>query len=555
MTTTLRNAKKDLVGFKTVDKIHQSCSGDKFPEQNSYASDRSLESSFKLEGSLPTPVYGVEDHDYCDHDSDSMDEGSVDNEMLSDDNVISVLSMGSLIFRLNDKDTKIFIPKGSYTHTDLHLILAQVWDPRFLDVECSFNGINSNSISRVSVDNNTIVVIGLYLLGGKKSNAVTLQRNRTIIIKKKPKKRQLQRLSVVAVKKVTVRGRSGGVSNSNMKTPSQMQFYKAITQPFAPTTEGCKVPDTFNFPTVTAHCHYEFQLSTNAGNSVAHALVFPGPMAAVLCSFGSITSSLTAFGGQANLFYFASRSTINGLFDMYRTVAVGVKISNLQPELTATGRVIVTPLIIGRECPGFDMLNSATPGISYYSDVTVGLTAAQTISGALINKPSSVVIPVSALLRESIQFSSVPVNHEFYCFKNPGSLPFNGSSQQIIQDGENYFNTITGLVTNVTQEFSKNMDMSGGVALNILMEGAPVSTTVLQVEVIVHLEGTPVVGISTNTVTMSGAEAYAGSTAMVEQALQQAAGSSAFRVMANGFQFLNNGGGGKIMAGMKAIGY
>jgi hypothetical protein len=145
------------------------------------------------------------------------------------------------------------------------------------------------------------------------------------------------------------------------------------------------------------------------------------------------------------------------------------------------------------------------------------------------------------LARGDFQFCLMPYNPEFYIFKNPGILPYNGT-QGLIEDGESIYNTATNVINYSTAgEFSGNNKLAGGIALNILVTGAPAQTNVLQIEVMYHLEGTPVVS-NVPTLIVSGSSPYPGGTAVLEDGLRAAGKEGWWTFLVNGMREQYNNG-------------
>jgi hypothetical protein len=462
---------------------------------------------------------------------ESSDDESVVSE--SPDAGSTFFQFGKSTFRLNDSEWSVMLPVGLYSKYDTLDIFRQLTGlPSDLGWRFSRNTDDPDRIE-LGVDN--VISVSLPLQGGRKPRI-------NIKIKtQQPKKQRARIMPRVQTKLKVVQ-----VNNPPARTGLSTQFANAIKKPFSPSSVGCKVPDTFSLPTITAKVHYEVQLGTTAGNSVCGITIFPNPMVSYSLNAGIATSGLTAFTGITSLFYFVSRTTLDYTFDMYRVVSMGVKISNLIAPLSATGRWIFTPLLLGGLFMGFDALNSTVTSSSqsFYLLATTGVSAPQSISSSILQKPNSVEISVQDLLSQSYSFSMIPTSQVFYKFKNCGSAVYNiGSNLNIVENGEQIYSSSTGVIAAGTvSEFTDNMDMTGGIALNILGEGLPnvTSTACLQIEVVVHLEGTPSINSAVNALCVSGAQPLVGSTEQVEAALGDASKGGFLQSLKKGFEFAQN---------------
>lgn len=461
-----------------------------------------------------------------------------DDPEAGDSQPISLLTPTLIPVRFNflENFKDCYLPKGYYDCDDLHWIASQVYDNRLYDVSVSFFINNTPVIDRVLISDFDVISISLPILGAgyKKGKKIVM-----VTQKNKQRKRAAKPIVVVErrqPKKHSPLRKSSAISNPGMAG----EFAIAIKNPFSPKAFGAKCPDTYNFPTITGHVHYEVQLSSASG--LAQMVIYPSPMISFLSVVGTTNSGLTPFATNTYASYFSSRLNLSSSFDMYRVVALGVKISNLQPELTATGRLILTPLPIAGTNLGFDFINTTTLNGNYITTAMLGLSQAQLSSSTILQKPSSIEISVQDLLHNTYEFSMVPTSQIFYKFKNPGQLqPFSGYNE--FESGEAMFNTTTSAITtNTSGEFQDNMSCEGGVALNILGEGLGTGTC-FQIEVIVHLEGTPAISSFSNTVTFSGASTYPGSTTAVEAALNLAARSGAIKALQTGLDYVRDNKG------------
>jgi len=168
------------------------------------------------------------------------------------------------------------------------------------------------------------------------------------------------------------------------------------------------------------------------------------------------------------------------------------------------------------------------------------------VSTAMLQKPGTIEVAVNDLMHGAIEISMVPTSPIFYKFKNPGVQQYNTSNNQyVIENGEMFYNSSTGLVAGAASsgEFTDNMDMTGGVAFNVLAVGLPSAATtqpILQVEIICHLEGTPSISTASNVISLSGADVARGSTQAVDAVLAKARDGGYWRFLKSGSDFLNS---------------
>jgi hypothetical protein len=438
-------------------------------------------------------------------------------------------------FKLPFAEFAAVVPRTPLSSSEILSIVTYLVDSRIANVPCRFSVNSCPIIDRVILQDNDVVTMVLLLLGGGKPQKK----------KGKPLPRKVTKRAVVVARASKRVGKVTLPQSGDQRLASE--FARALKTPFDPASFGVKCPDTYHFPTVTGHIHYEFQLTSAGG--LAQALIYPSPMIATSCYFGTITTSCPQFTQNTSTTYFSTRSNVATNMDMYRVVAFGVKISNLQPELSGTGRLMVTPLPIAGTSVGFDMMNNTAFAGNYITSNYVGLTQAQLSSAAMLQKPSTVEVTIQNLFSESYEWSMVPVHPLFYKFKNPGNQAATALTT-MIESGEGVFVNSTGVVVGSgTNEFQDNMSMEGGVALNILGEGLG-SGACFQVEVVLHLEGTPAISTAINAISFSGAESFAGSTAAVENALNAASRLPVLRALKTGLDFARGKSAKRVVSGL-----
>lgn len=308
-------------------------------------------------------------------------------------------------------------------------------------------------------------------------------------------------------------------------------FAHALSDPFAPSAMGCKVPDPFPFPTQSFHLHQTTVVGTEALTTSGGVVLLPNPIFSMIdlqhvndvTKNSVISSAMTRYSvSSANLnnglFAASSIGAMSDAMESYRVVSWGIKVSNLQPELSATGRVIVAMLPIGDTVPTYGDLNSTGFLVGGILPV-FGVPASVLKSSAILQLPTGLEFTVGDLLHGDLEFSGMYTNSCFWEFKIPqpnGDL-FNGYSTgdevSVLQS--------TGIASQSTIGYKDPTRMRGGVGIVLYFEGIPASTSAFQIETIYHLEGTPAISSNsaTNPVPSNSGKPFIGSTNDVERGL------------------------------------
>jgi len=358
---------------------------------------------------------------------------------------------------------------------------------------------------------------------------------------------EVARRAAIAVNKVTTKvnnqkqkkqnkqGPAPQVKQKNGKQhPNRIQansgsspFVQALSDPFAPSSMGCKVPDPFPFPTQSYHLHQTTVLGTAAGESTGGVMYLPNPVFSLLdtnhindATKNSIittalvrlntTSTIVPYGGLGA----CGITSLAGVLETYRVVSWGIKISNLQPELSATGRLIIAFLPIGDTVPSYAQLINSGMLATGYLPIT-GIPAGVLDSANLLQLPTAMEITVGDLLHGDIELSGMYTNSSFWTFRTPlqTSTPFAGSTE-----GDDVTQA-SGVVNTIGWKDSTRM--VGGVGIALYYEGIPSSTSAFQVESIYHLEGTPAITLTSgiSPVPSNVCKPYAGSSLEVEKGM------------------------------------
>jgi len=330
-------------------------------------------------------------------------------------------------------------------------------------------------------------------------------------------------------------------------------FTRALTDPLDPRSIGCQVPDPFPFPTQTYHIHQTSVIGCPASSSVTSGAVafLPSPVFSMIDyqHMGSLTGSnyavtttpmtqlsTTATNSASALWSAITPSDLKSKLSTYRTVSWGIKISNLLPELSATGRVIVAYLPIGDTIPSYDELLGATTNT--ICDNVFDIPFAALNSSAILNLPTAIEVSIGDLLSGDLELSGMYTNSSFWNFKS--------SRYDVVQEtGTSYgFDSASVVSTAIGRAGYKDLTrMQGGAGIIVYFEGLPAGVSnALQVETIYHLEGSPQIASTSNTVLLPSTmpKAAIGTTSRVETSMKKASKlENAVAFIDKGVKFLN----------------
>jgi hypothetical protein len=345
-------------------------------------------------------------------------------------------------------------------------------------------------------------------------------------------------------------------SNPNQQsrptTSSKDSFYNALQDPFHPSSLGCQVPDPFPFPTMTFHVHQTTVLGVPSGATSASVAFMPNPVLSMIDlqhSNGLSASNIAVYNtpmttynstvtSAGSAIYGAITPTaLNSVYSDYRLVSWGIKISNLQPELSATGRLMVAMIPLGDTIPSYPELANAT-SINYLTPV-FGISNSYLDSSDILELPTGFEVTVGDLLHGDLEISGMYTNTSFWEFK---STITTGQEIAAAQSGDSFSTSAANAIAQVG--YKDLTRCKGGCSIVVYYEGIPTSTTnAFQVETIYHLEGTPNFSYSGNNALVSSSKptSKVGSTAIVETTMAKASMLSNVITWVNrGANFLND---------------
>jgi hypothetical protein len=262
-------------------------------------------------------------------------------------------------------------------------------------------------------------------------------------------------------------------------------------------------------------------------------------------------TSMTPYGANA-MFY--APTTANGLVQhhsMYRVVAVGFRIRNLQPMLTCTGKFFIAPVPITRTWNSVQ----ATSNVAMATSQSVnyfGCGIAASYSGSILGLPGAQEFSCNDLAVCEISISHRPSGPSAFNFHN--SLPnttYNGTN---VSGDDSLTVLATGAINGSSQGWEDQIDASGHVGYLIGWLGVPVTATpVFDIEYVYHLEGMPPIstqGATAMPVPSSGM-ALATDKQGFDTVLEELGNIPAIRVVKAGMDMYNNISGGKIRSAVK----
>lgn len=265
--------------------------------------------------------------------------------------------------------------------------------------------------------------------------------------------------------------RSAGGGNAAMAVQKLPKFLAAQIDPFSQYVDGVKIPDSNTYPSTAIRLEDTFTGSSDA-NGLCARLLRPHPYGMNVKHTAATASTWTwsaAYGGFDSSVRAASLVAQYGL---YRSVAHGVRVSCLGAPTSVTGN-----------------LHVAIVAASDYNQATWNFpTSLTAMSNAMFYRK----YPLAMFTQQNLNI----VNKYLDC------------SQSV------YIDANTGRVANATD---MQFHTDGWAAILLVIEGAPINTSLLTIENVLHLEAIPL----TSSID-SGTPAAAYNTSVLEEVSRMA---------------------------------
>jgi hypothetical protein len=307
-------------------------------------------------------------------------------------------------------------------------------------------------------------------------------------------------------------------------SPGVAQFRMSLLNPFDQRCNGVRVPDAGAFSTVPFHYRSELTVNTSSTNSATAFAFLPSVFCTAYFDQAlSVTwSTAPTFGQNTSYYYYNSPGAIP--YSTYRVVSGGINITCMLPELSATGRLIITPYPLTGSPLGFNLLLNQ-PASTQVVPLTI-LSGGSVPSSGMLALPSAYKITLIDLLRKPLLIPH-QVESSTLAYKFKSAIPQGGSwntTNGLVEPGELELLSSGSIITNTVGTSETQLDFSGWNAIYCYLEGVPLAATysgaVLSIEHILHCEGVP--NLTASAYSAADMRPLKGSTTILEAAIDTA---------------------------------
>lgn len=284
------------------------------------------------------------------------------------------------------------------------------------------------------------------------------------------------------------------LAKAKESTGALAQYEAALMSPFSEQALGARVPDSYSFPSEVRHAKTVYTLSANANGNL-DCVVLPHPLYTVISGIGTLSGGVTTPETIANLTQtgLVSQATLAGIFGNYRLVGGGVRIKWSRSYNDASGRIFIALQPSPANIPYFSVSTATKSNIYDACDVPFDSTAGG-IPTSIITLPYSMEIPASELIGNGVE---IPLRISSAAFSEWREANFASTGPSLT----------VGLAPagggTIEEIVGENFVACDGFS-TVMLRGTnlPTGNPCLDIEVILHFEGTP--AVQTGTV-MAGA--------------------------------------------------
>lgn len=278
-------------------------------------------------------------------------------------------------------------------------------------------------------------------------------------------------------------------------------YTHTVRYPFYDSAIGGRVPDMFSAPTATYHTKGTSTIFANA-SGIASFVFSPNPLLSMvdMTTNSVFQTGMTAYPNSTNVYAATSLVNLQNAYQSYRVVGAGIRIRNLMPPTTATGRLLIAPFVVSGGGPGPAALSTVAFQNAQVSDfIGVPITSASTTAGVpsnILELPGSEEYTMQDLITNGVDCWCKPVTPGSFEFHNTYNVTgVTGSTASMGQSV--MWTTATGVVAGSGTDAADVSAFHGFTGFAVRLEGLPFSTTVAEVEYIYHFEGVPALSAST----------------------------------------------------------
>jgi len=290
-----------------------------------------------------------------------------------------------------------------------------------------------------------------------------------------------------------------GIMRAASGQQSLSSFRAALSSPFEVYAQSARVPDMYSVPTATRHITRSLTLTTNASGEL-DIVILPSAFHHAISTRASIVGGSnwsTVDGGVlSGSLAFTTPSFLAQQLVNYRIVGYGVKVYGISSLNTTAGRAVLATVPISSWCN-----DTASVGGQVSNRVNTFGSPGQTLGAYGVPVASNVVaIQSLSSMPDSMETSLVALCEKPLYVIPKISSPESTMFRQSADFGIGFSITDQTSASYVSSGDASYMRVAGHNAVILTVTGAPASTSVLEVEIIYHLEGNPAQGTAVSSI-------------------------------------------------------
>jgi len=264
-------------------------------------------------------------------------------------------------------------------------------------------------------------------------------------------------------------------------------YKAALSQPFSTEANGARVPDMYSVPTSTRRITRTCTLTTDASGN-GDVVILPNAFMHLFCTQGTLNTGTTATTGSGTSYQCMVTNTtaLSGTLANYRIVGYGVRVIGTQNDTTAQGRLYAATVPVSSWVNSIDTVggqpdNSSDPAQTmgaWLNDLGIPNVTNKVAIGTMPSLASSVLTSIQRVNETPLSVTpkiSSPEGFNFRLTRDStiGFASTDQTSASYVHSGD-----------------ASYLRVAGHEAVVLGVGGASVSSPILEIEVVYHLEGT-----------------------------------------------------------------
>lgn len=312
------------------------------------------------------------------------------------------------------------------------------------------------------------------------------------------KSKKKQSVVIVSKKKIKQHSHKNQLLSVTRQKFKDKEYTAALVDPVNSLARGARVPDIFAVPTDTFSSTGTVTLACDTSGDADFVWIGRPLHACAASSTAYIASSaFTPYAASTKCQYASTETTLQGVVSGYRMVGNGVRVKNLQPGQSATGKLIVARVPMSKLFFNPDMLKNDSISFATMLPKLCGIAVdgAGKVPISIIELPDAQEYEVQELAGCHANLANMPCSGKAWDFCTTNTNMTTATGSQSLENVD--IVSASGVVTTANNDSIDSASTDGWTCILMRFVGGPTSVTnVLDIDTSIHIEGIPIISTS-----------------------------------------------------------